>query len=501
MVVENTNKAIVVNSIILYSRLIIITVLSLLTTRYALKELGVVDYGLYSVLGGIISFITLINTISTGTANRFIAVALGKGNKEDVNEQFNINLIIQIFIALIVVCISFPLGDWYINNYVNYDGNISDAINVFRYSVLGSIISFVGVPYTGVLMAKENFKVFSIIDIISYILKFSFVVFILKLFNNKLVAYAIMMSGSTALTTIFYILYCKVKYAEIIRWKVSKSIKKYKEVFIFSLWNSYGVVAYVGKNQGAAILVNAFFNTIYNTALGLANTVTSFVNLFALNITKPIAPQITKCYAAGNLKRCEFLLTIVTKWSFFLILIIATPFFVGPEYILQIWLGEVPPYTVMFIQLSIIEILIESLNNGVGELVFASGRIAFYQIAVNSVRLVGIIIAYFILSAGMPAYSLLYAYIIVAVIVVLLKQIALRRSVAVDIKYLIKRAYLPSISVLIVYIPLIIMINMTGFSPLLKILVALFVVLNILLFIGFRSEERKYLYNFIKRNK
>ena len=136
---ENTNKAIIVNSIILYSRLALITILSLLTTRYALKELGIVDYGLYSVLGGIISFITLINTISTGTANRFIAVALGRGDLKEVNEQFNINLIIQLFIALVVIVLSFPLGDWYIINYVNYDGNITDAIKVFRYSIVGSV--------------------------------------------------------------------------------------------------------------------------------------------------------------------------------------------------------------------------------------------------------------------------------------------------------------------------------------------------------------------------
>lgn len=496
---ENTNKAIILNSLILYSRLAIITILSLLTTRFALKELGIVDYGLYSVLGGIISFITLINTISTGTANRFIAVALGRGDLEEVNEQFNINLIIQLFIALVVIIISFPIGDWYIYNYVNYDGNITDAIKVFRYSIVGSVISFLGVPYTGLLMAKENFKVFSIVDVISNILKCLFVILLLGLFPNKLVAYAIMMAGLTALTTVLYFIYCEIKYSKIVKWKVSKSLKKYKEVFLFSLWNSYGVVAYVGKNQGAAVLVNAFFNTVYNTALGLANTVTGFVNLFAQNIAKPISPQITKCYASGDMQRCEFLLTMATKWSFFIILIIATPFFVAPEYILRLWLGEIPPYTVMFIQLLIIEALIESLNNGVGELVFASGKIAFYQVAVNTTRLLGILVAYFILKSGFPAYSLLYAYIAVSIIVVIAKQIALKKSVDFDSKALFRSSYLPSMLVLAIYVPLMITYNYFHIHPILEILSSLLLVCVILFFWGFKKSERKYLINSIKK--
>ena len=496
---ENTNKAIVFNSIILYGRLAIITILSLLITRLALKELGIVDYGLYSVLGGIISFITLINTISTGTANRFIAVALGHGDLDEVNEQFNINLIIQLFIGFIVIVLSFPLGDWYIYNYVNYDGDINDAIRVFRYSILGSVISFLGVPYSGLLMAKENFKVFSIVDVLSHLLKFLFVLLVLGLCTNKLIVYAILMAGLTALTTILYFIYCKIKYSDIVRWKVSKSPKKYKDVFLFSIWNSYGVVAYVGKNQGAAVLVNAFFNTIYNTALGLANTVTGFVNLFAKNIAKPISPQITKCYAAGDMKRCELLLTMATKWSFFIILLIATPFFVAPEYILRLWLGEVPPYTVMFIQLLIIEALIESLNNGVGELVFASGKIAFYQIAVNTTRLLGILVAYFILKFGYPAYSLLYAYIGVSIIVLVVKQIALKKSVDFDNKILFRSSYLPSILVLIIYAPLMIIYKCFQIHPLLEILSSLLLVCVLLFLIGFKKNERNYLINIIRK--
>ena len=151
---ENTNKSIAINSIILYVRMIITALCAILTTRFALHALGVTDFGLFSLLGGIISFILIFNTIMLSTTNRFIAVALGKGNIQEANEQFNVNFAIHLALALLTLVIAFPLGDWYINNYVNYDGNPSVAAMVFRWSIIGSIISFIGFPFNVLLMAK-----------------------------------------------------------------------------------------------------------------------------------------------------------------------------------------------------------------------------------------------------------------------------------------------------------------------------------------------------------
>lgn len=153
---ENTNRAIAINSIILYFKLAIITVTGLLTTRFALQALGVNDFGLFSVIGSIISFITIFNTIMVATSNRFISVALGKGNNEVVNEQFNLCFLIHVVIAIFTLLIFIPLGDYYIKNYLNYTGDISTAVDVFRFSVIGSVISFIGVPYNGLLVAKKS---------------------------------------------------------------------------------------------------------------------------------------------------------------------------------------------------------------------------------------------------------------------------------------------------------------------------------------------------------
>ena len=168
---ENTNRAIVINSIVLYSKMAITTICSLLITRFALKALGSNDFGLYSVLGGIISLIAIFNTIMLSTSNRFIAVAIGKNNVEEANIQFNVCLTVHILIALFTMSIAIPIGNWYVNSFINYEGDINNALMVFNISIISSIISFVGVPYNGLLMAKERFHVFSFIDIIAHVLK------------------------------------------------------------------------------------------------------------------------------------------------------------------------------------------------------------------------------------------------------------------------------------------------------------------------------------------
>lgn len=170
-ILENTNRAIAYNSVILYSRMIVNTICALLSTRFALHALGVVDYGLYAVLGGIISFIGIFNTIMLSTSNRFIAVAIGKGNINEVNKQFNVNFIIHVAIAVFALIVTIPIGEWYIPRYVNYDGPLYNAHVVYIVSVIGSIFSFIGVPYNGVLMAKEKFIVFSLVDVALHVLK------------------------------------------------------------------------------------------------------------------------------------------------------------------------------------------------------------------------------------------------------------------------------------------------------------------------------------------
>lgn len=488
---ENTNKSIAINSIILYVRMIITALCAILTTRFALHALGVTDFGLFSLLGGIISFILIFNTIMLSTTNRFIAVALGKGNIQEANEQFNVNFAIHLALALLTLVIAFPLGDWYINNYVNYDGNPSVAAMVFRWSIIGSIISFIGVPFNGLLMAKEKFIVFCLADIISHVLKLVIAYLLIYFFVDKIFIYAAAQSILTASTTIVYAWYCYKHYPELTHFKIVREKDKYIKVFTFSGWVAYGAFATVGKDQGAAVLVNLFFNTAMNTALGVANSINAYIQMFAQNIANPIAPQLTKSYAAGDMKRCSRLLTLSTKLSFLVMLMISTPFLVDSEWLLSIWLGKAPEFASSFLCLLIIDTLITALYMGVANVVFASGKIAWYQFFNNTLRLVSIGFAYFVLKQGVPAHSLFLSYIAFTIIIFFVGQIILGRQLHFDTKNLWRNSYLPSIRTTIVCLP--VFLIRLDIHPLLHITLALLYVGIVVLFLGFNKDERAYM--------
>lgn len=493
---ENSNKAIFLNSLFLYAKLFVVIITTFLTTRFALQALGVTDFGLFSVLGSIISFIAIFNTIMLSASNRFISVAIGKGDPKEINEQFNINLAIHIGIALVTLLIAIPLGDWYIGAFVNFDGDISKAYDVFHFAIIGSIISFVGVPYNGLLMAKEKFLVFSLTDIATHIIKMIVAYSLIYFFQEKLLIYAFSQAALTGITTLVYFLYCKSKYTDFVRFKLSRNKAKYLEVFSFSGWVTYGAVATVGRNQGAALLVNAFFNTAMNAALGLANTVCSMVLQFANNISHPMAPQITKNYASGNMERCNELLIMSTKFTFLVMLCIASPFLLNAQCIFSLWLGNVPEYVVSFTILLIIDLLVQSLNSGISVIIFASGKIRFYQVAINTIRLLAIGAAYIVLNIGFPPESLFFTYIAFSLLLFMVGQYSLRRELNYNTTQLWRKSYIPSVICTILFLPMLLSSRL-GIYPLIQIAIGMLYLLAIIYWVGLSREERAYIQKMI----
>ena len=493
---ENTNKAIAVNSIILYIRLGLTAIIGLFTTRYALIALGVDDFGLFSLLASVISFVSIVNTIMVATTNRFLAVAIGKNDISGANEQFVINLNIHVIIALLTFWVFTPLGELYIRTYLHYSGSIDTAINVFRITMVGVAFSFVAVPYYGLLMAKERFIVFCATDVILHLLKLFVVVLLLYYFSHKIIIYAITSSFLSAFPLVVYFLYSNKHFRSIVKYRWVKKKALYKEVFAFSGWVSYGAVATVGKNQGAAIIVNLFFNTVMNTALGLANTVYSYVMMFAQNVTKPIAPQITKSYAAGDMDRCKQLMIMSSKFSFLLMLLISVPFLINTEWVLHLWLGNVPPFAAQFTLLMIVDALFDSLNPGIGEVIFASGRIKSFQLIVNTLRLLSIVCAFFVLKGGAPAYYLLYSYILFTILAFFARQIILHKTLGFDNRILIRGSYIPSLFVFLCFLPLLFI--KIDIPVALYVVFSLVYLLIIIFFVGLNKKERDHILSFCK---
>lgn len=493
---ENTNKAIAYNSLILYAKMGITTVCALLSTRFGLKALGVVDYGLFALLGGIISFMAVLNNIMVSTSNRFIAVALGKGNIDEANRQFNVNLSIHIVIALLVLIIAYPLGDWYIHRYVNYDGPIRNAMMVYCISVVGSAISFVKVPYTGLLMAKEKFIVFSGVDVFVHVVKLIMTWLLINHFSHKLLIYTLTFSILHALPTFFYMVFCSRKYPEIVHLRIVRDRNMYKNVFGFSAWIGVGAFAHTAKTQGASMVVNAFFNTVMNSAMGVAANVNSYVTIFAHNITQPMAPQITKSYAAGNKARTDELLIMSTKYGYLFTLLMGALFLAAPEWIMGLWLGDVPPYATIFLVLFIIDSLVMSLNSGVQSIIFASGKISLYQTLTSLLNVFSVILGYFVLRGGAPAYYLTVSYVIVSIIRFFVIQWALHRTLNYDNSILWHHSYFPSLLTTALYVPTLFIPDMS--HPLIKLAFTFLYLCILIIFVGLNRIERNKLLSFVK---
>ncbi len=498
MIQENTNKAIVYNTLILYVKLLVNTITSLLATRFTLKAMGADDFGLFAVLGGIISIISILNTIMVSTSNRFISVAIGKNIISETNAIFNVNLLIHIAIAVITLIIALPIGHVYVNNFLNYDGDLNIALMIMYISIIGSVISFISVPHSGLLMAKENFLMLSLTDILAHSMKLLLAYILICIDKNLVIlVYAIGTFILTILPSIVYIIYCHFKYTDIAKFKLINDKDKYKECLSFSVWVSYGAVACVAKSQGAAILINSFFNTIMNTALSIANTVNSFIVLISQTISQPITPQLTKSYAKKDITRCDVLLILSTKLTFVISFLISIPLIKDTEWILKIWLGYVPEYGVLFTRLLIADTLITSLNSGISTIIFASGKIKFYQILINTLRLLSLGIAYAALKMGAPAYSLLYSYMIISILIFISCQLVLKKTLNYNTNILWKNSYVPSIVMVICCVP-IFFIKLSS-HPILDMLISEICGVLIGFIVILSKEEKAYLVNYIKQ--
>lgn len=494
---ENTNSAIARNTAILYAKLVITAVCGFLTTRFALQALGVVDFGLFSILGSVISFVAILNTIMVSTTNRYIAVALGQGNMEQANKQFNVCLVFHLVIAIITAIVAFPIGSWYIHNALNYEGDIHNAIFIYNVTVAASVFSFFSVPFSGLLCAKENFWIFCLPSIIGSLVKLGVSILIVYFFTYKLFIYASVIALYAIYPPLYYIFYCIKHYKKIIAFKFVRDWSLYKEISAFSGWVAYGAVAYIGKAQGAAVLVNLFFNTVMNTALGVANSINSIVGEISRSTCQTIDPQITKSYASGNKDRTDFLLVLSTKVTFLVMFLISTPFLVDCEWVLSLWLGNVPDYAVIFTILLIIDNLVDSMNAGVKSLIFASGKIMLFQIVPSTLKIISIIIAYIVLKSGFPAYSLILVYIAFSFIVVVANQLILKKTVNFSNSLLFKKSYVPSLIIVLLSLPVFL------FDPIqnhfIREVLSMIYVSALVLFVGLSNNERAQIKQYIMK--
>jgi O-antigen/teichoic acid export membrane protein len=379
--------------------------ISLFTSRMVLKFLGVEDFGIYSIVGGVIVLFSFINTSMMGATQRYLNIEMGKNDKESVSKVFCVSINIYIIIAIFVLLLGETIGLWFVNNILVIPDNRIYAVNwVYQFTILSFIVEIIKIPYHATVLAYEKMSFYAFVSIIEAILKLIILFLLHMILFDKLILYALLIFLSAIIILLTCVRYC-LRNFETCKYQFVKDKKLTKEMLSFSSWNMFGNIALIGSNQGLNIILNIFYGVTINAALGIANQVNTVLYSFVTNMQTAFNPQITKTYASGDLKMHKILLFQASKFSYFLILVLAVPIIFYTDFILKIWLDTVPEYTAVFIQIIIGISLLESIAGPLWVSIYAFGKIRRYQLIISIILLLNLPFSYIILACGIsPIY-------------------------------------------------------------------------------------------------
>lgn len=449
----NDNKRIAVNSIIIYIRLCVVSLISIVLSRVVLDALGASDYGLYNVVGGIVLLLNVVNSSMTSTTYRYLAFEIGKKEKGNPNQIFNTSVILHLGFALVIVLIGEPVGEWYILHYLNVaPESISDAQFVFRLSILAAAVNTIFVPNQGLLVAFEKFTATALIDIVSNVLKLILIFVFIYADGERIRIYGIIMLFYTLFNCLSYYFYCRKKHRDVIQINFNRDKALYKEMLSFSNWTMYGALANVAKTQGCAIIINYFFGTLINAAYAIAHQVESFIMMFARSLGSAAVPQTTKSFSAGDTQRSINLTSRISKYTFILMALISFPVLQETEFLLGIWLKEVPVGAVEFCQLIILGNLLGCLGEGIPNLINACGKIKAYQLVVHTILIMGLPISFVLYRMGYNPYTISIVFCVINLLNSFVKLGMLRRVVNFDVLSFMKISH---IRIIMMSIPLV----------------------------------------------
>lgn len=420
------NKRIAKNTLLLYVRTLLLIIISLYTSRVVLEVLGVEDYGIYNVVGGVVAMFSMISGSLSTSISRFITFELGKGDKERLRSVFSTSMNIQIGIALVVLLLGEVAGKWFIDNYINIPINRLEAANwVLHCSLLMFCINLISLPYNACLIAHEHMKAFAHVSILEGVLKLLICYLIVISPFDKLVSYSILLVIVALVIRIIYGVYCKRHFEES-RYKWIYSPALLKQMTGFAGWSFLTNVCYILNTQGVNILINMFFGVVLNAARGIATQVDGIIMQFVGNFTMAINPQITKSYAAGERIEMFKLICRGAKFGYYMLLLLALPLLFETAFVLNVWLKEVPEYTVIFLRLTIIASMINTLGNTGYTACMATGTLKRYVIVISSVGFLVFPLTWIAYQCGLPAESAYIAFIIVYAMVLIVRLYLMR---------------------------------------------------------------------------
>lgn len=447
---SKNNNRIAKNTALLYLRLLISMCISLYTSRVILNALGVEDFGIYNVVGGIVVMFGFLNNAMSASTQRFLMIEIGKGNHNQINNIFSMSLSIHSLVAIIVLILSETGGLWLLNTQLNISLDRMQSANwVYQFSILAFIITILYVPYNAMIIAHEKMDVFAFISILEVLLKLTITFLVLWLGFEKLKLYAVLVFLVTFIIGIIYVMYCKVEFIEC-KFKRFWNRELFNEMSSFASWNLFGVFAGITYSQGVNVLLNIFFGPVVNAARGIAYQVQGAVNAFVTNFQVAVNPPITKSYATNEKEYMYSLIFSASKYSFYLLFLLSLPILLETDMLLSIWLKNVPQYTTIFTRLILLDVLICSLSGSLQTVVQATGNIKKYQIVVSGILLLNLPISYILLKLGFPPQVTFLISIIASIFALIARLIILKIILSFPIKRFMIKVIFKTISVFFV---------------------------------------------------
>lgn len=487
------------NTLILYSRSLFVLLISLYTSMVVLEALGVVDYGIFTVVGGVISALSFVQWSIRGTYQRFFNVEMARGNPGSIAKQFKVANAIQFFLALLLVLLAETVGLWFVNAKLVIPAERMVAANwIYQAAIISSVFAIITSPFGSLITAHERMDLSAFISVLNALLRLGIVLLIKYVYCDKLVLYAILLLLVSVLDWVLYVLLTKRRFPESTI-RITWDKKMFTSMVSFSGWVLVDSLSQMLKGHGLNIVLNLFFGPVVNSARGIAYQIMGAVNQFIGSFQASFRPQLTKSYAEGDYNYMKKLYYSGTKISYYLIFTISLPIILETEYILHLWLGNnVPDYTASFTRLVLITTFVSSFANPTSCIGYATGRIKFFTIIVSSIMLSIVPLAYLFLKLGGNPDVALWVSLIVSIIAQVVRLFVVNGLVDIDLKGYLKQVLIPTMTcTLIISVVSIlprIILNTSFLRFVVSAVTALVFSVIVIWLLGFNKEERTLLH-------
>lgn len=488
----------------LYIRMIVVLLITLYTSRVVLKALGVDDFGLYGVIGGVVGLFAFLKTSMGKATQRFLNVEM-VAERSDLKTVFRTSLTIHFLIAVVILILAETVGLWFLNTRINIPEGREFASNIIYQTTIVSVcVSMIEVPFSADIIAHEKMTFFAVVSVLDAVLKLAIAFLIMADDGDRLILYGILMMAISVINVILYYIYCKRKFFEI-SLKPCFDRQRFKAIFSFVGWTLLGQAAIIGCNQGNSILVNMFHSVVANAAMVVGNQVSNAVTNLSSNFQTAFNPQITKSYAEGDYEYLRFLVYSTSKISYCLLFVAALPITFNINFILAIWLDKVPDLSNIFCVLFMANAIINALSAPLNFSVLASGHIKWFQIVTAIVYLSDLVILYFLFKMGLPPETAMWVKVGIMVAILFVRLYYAHQEIeCVNFDSYLKQVLIPLAVMSVGSIAVAFALHPFFNNLMLRVLLTVVIMLvNIVLiwFVALSKSQRESFVNIIRKKK